>query len=108
MADCSYCGEEKGTEKIANPNLDMGDDIDWSEDNQWWTVCKDCKEVIHCQKTLTIARHMLDRKLAGEMNRRLQEIAERTGKSIMSAQIRKVDGKTEVSSVEFTGKKGDD
>ena len=43
---CSFCGEKEGTEKIANPNLDMNDEIDWKKKENWWMVCSPCKKYI--------------------------------------------------------------
>ena len=48
--DCTFCGEAEGTERIADPNLDMGEDIDWNDEKNWWKVCKDCKEFIYTKK----------------------------------------------------------
>lgn len=47
---CEYCGEQKATEKIANPNLDMSEDIDWNDKKSWWMVCKDCSKIIIFRK----------------------------------------------------------
>jgi hypothetical protein len=51
MVKCSFCGENEGTEKIADPNLSMDNVIDWSDDENWWMVCTRCKQYIH-DKTL--------------------------------------------------------
>ncbi len=94
---CIYCGDEKGTEVIPNPNFD--------KINQW-LVCKDCKEVIHNQTLYTMSEHVGAEKMASEALNKLDEIAKRTGKPIMVAGIRKGDdGKYRTSSIEFTGKK---
>jgi len=99
---CMYCGEEEATDRLGDPNLDMSKDIDWSNEKNWWKVCKDCKQVIPLQMMSGID----DEKLQGYCNKKLQEIAEKTGKPIMTARIsKKEDGTLETSSVEFTGKK---
>lgn len=101
---CTYCGEEEATTKIANPNLDMGDEIDWFDEKNWWKVCEDCKKVIHLQQGLGIAEMMKDEKYASKCNKELQEIAERTGQPILNVCIyKKEDGSYETASIEFTG-----
>ncbi len=85
MPKCTYCGEEEGTEKIANPNLDMGDNIDWNDKDSWWIVCKDCKEVIHLQQMSDFP----DEKFRNECIEKLAKIAKKTGKPILNACISK-------------------
>lgn len=58
MKLCTYCGEEKATEMIINPNGLM-------EDECTWEVCKPCKEIIKNQQKLVFAsmlNHMSDDK----------------------------------------------
>ena len=105
---CAYCGEEEGTEKIPSPNFD---------EIEMWDVCKDCKEVIKQQQNITFGSILAGKendefaerygnKIISEANNKLQEIAERTGKPIMVAEIRKQkNGKYAASSIEFTGEK---
>jgi RNA polymerase subunit RPABC4/transcription elongation factor Spt4 len=98
---CAYCGEEKGTELIDNPNWDT---------LERWLVCKDCKEVIENQRKLSmgvmLSENPYGEKIGGEMikeaNDKLYDISQRTGKPISNIIIDKEHG---VSSVEFTGKK---
>jgi len=105
MTECVYCGEAEGTEKIANPNLDMGADIDWSAESSWWMVCKDCKDTIHAQQGLSIAHIMKDEKYAQKCQKDIEKIAKRTKKPIMCATIfKKKDGTLGAVSVEYTGK----
>ncbi len=102
--NCTYCGEEEGTEKIANPNLDMGDDIDWNDSKSWWMVCKDCKDTIHAQRGLDMAEHMGNTQMIEKYSADLKEIAERTKKPILNAKIIKnKDGTYDSMSVEYTG-----
>jgi len=101
---CEYCGEEEGTEKIANPNLDMSDFIDWAKRTSWWMVCKDCKDTIHAQQMLGMMEHMGDTKMAAKYSADLEAIAKRTKKPIMNAKIIKnKDGTVDSMSVEYTG-----
>jgi hypothetical protein len=103
---CVYCGEEKATEIILNPNYSQKDAI--------WDVCKTCKDVIHHQLGLSFGSCMADNKdkhiremgerICSEANNKLEEIAIKTKKPILNAQIvKKNDGKYDVISVEFTG-----
>ena len=104
MVVCIYCGEEEGTEKVANPNLDMGDDIDWNSPKSWWIVCKDCKDVIHHQKNHSIGVTIEDEGMVNRANTELEKIAKRTGKPVMCASIsKKKDGGYNTASIEFTG-----
>lgn len=98
--ECAYCGEEKGTELIDNPNMDTF---------ERWKVCKTCKEVIDIQRELAfLSISKIDNpKRAVELNERLLEISKKTGKPIISFEIRKnKDGTYESSSIEFGGKNG--
>ncbi len=97
---CLYCGEEEATEKIGNPNLDMSQEIDWSNKANWWNVCKDCKQVIPLQRLSSIDNE----KLQSYCNKKLQEIAIKTKKPILNACIiKKEDGSYDSTSIEFTG-----
>ena len=102
-----YCGEEEATERICSPNgLD--------DKPSMWDVCKDCKEVIQQQQSLSfgaILAHMENdfsknhgEKIMNKANKKLYEIAKRTKKPILNACIyKKKDGKYDAMSVEFTG-----
>lgn len=92
---CVYCGEEKGTETIPNPNL-----YKLSQ----WLVCKDCKETIHYQHQLSISQLTGNEKGASEAIDNIDRIARRTGKTSMSATIfKKPDGSYDSASIEFRG-----
>ncbi len=91
--ECVYCGDEKGTIKIPNPNT--------SEINQW-LVCENCKEIIGLQKELSFPFTPVKRQQ--EINNRLLEISKQTGKPIVSAQISKGEDGYKTSSITFTGK----
>ena len=98
---CVYCGDEKGTEIIPNPNFDK---------LSQWLVCKDCKAVVYNQQLYSMGEIIGNEKLTSEAINKLDEIAKKTGKPIMVARIAKGDnGNYNTSSIEFTGKKdGDD
>ena len=83
MVICEYCGEEEATDKIANPNLNMGQEIDWNDENSWWDVCKTCEEVIPLQRMSGVP----DKELQKHCKEKLSEIAKRTGKPIINASI---------------------
>jgi RecJ-like exonuclease len=105
MTKCSFCGEHEGTEKISNPNLNMGDEIDWSDQKNWWMVCKDCKDSIRAMQGLDIATFMKDAKMAAVYQKEIETIANRTKTPILSARIeKKKDGTLDITSVEYTGK----
>lgn len=74
---CIYCGEEKATTQIENPNLD--------ELNKW-AVCDACKEIIKIQSELGILSMLpnKDDKRIFDLNNRLLEIQKETGKEIFS------------------------
>ena len=106
---CVYCEEEKGTEKIMNPNMDKINS---------WLVCKDCKEVIQAQHEQSFGMGLMNlddkhkdfnekygKKIVNDANKKLDVIAKRTGKPIMSACLSKGKEGYDVSSVEFTGEK---
>jgi len=95
---CCYCGDEKGTIEIPNPNV--------SELNRW-LVCKTCKEIIAIQQELSFLPipKLNNPKRAEELNNRLLEISKQTGKPIMNMELNKEADGYKVSSVEFTGKK---
>lgn len=100
------CGDVDGTEKISNPNLDMGADIDWSDSKSWWMVCKDCKDLINAQKGLDIARIIGDEVYAKRLLDKIEEIAIRTKKPVFNGVISKNDvGDINFVGVEFTGEK---
>ncbi len=111
--ECAYCGEEKGTELIDDPNWDT---------IERWKVCENCKEVLEIQQELTfLSLSKIDNpKRMEELNNKLLKIAKKTGKPIMNAQFEKVITKFEInkegkvketgheyksSSTIFTGKK---
>jgi hypothetical protein len=71
---CEFCGEAEGTEKIANPNLDMGSDIDWKAKDSWWMVCKPCKEFIHLQKMRGFAEMVGDTRMMEIYDTKLKNI----------------------------------
>ena len=98
---CAYCGDEKGTIEIPNPNM--------SELN-YWLVCKNCKEIIAIQQELAfLSLSKIDNpKRAEELNNRLLEISKQTKKPIMNIELNKEADGYKVSSVEFTGKKDTD
>lgn len=96
---CVYCGDEKGTEIIDDPNGTL----------ERWKVCKTCEEVIKIQQELVFLSIMSNRmdnpKRAEELNNRLLEISKQTGKPITNIQInREADG-YKASSTTFTGEK---
>jgi hypothetical protein len=106
--ECIYCGEEEATEIIMNPNCD--------EKKAVWDVCKTCKDVIHHQIGLSFGSCMADNKdkhiremgerICSEANDKLEEIAIKTKKPILTACVyKKKDGNYDVSSIEFTGEK---
>ena len=104
MVKCIYCSEEEGTERIADPNLDMGDEIDWNDDKNWWMVCKVCKDVIHYQMMHSWGVAIEDERMVSEANKKLEEIAKRTKQPILNACIyKKKDGSYDTASIEFTG-----
>ena len=82
---CVYCGESEATERIGNPNLDMNEEIDWGNEDNWWKVCKDCKEVIPLQMLSSVPNPDLQKYCV----EKLDEIAKRTKKPIMNAVIYK-------------------
>ena len=44
---CVFCHRHmKMLWKIADPNLNMGEDIDWFKRESWWYVCRSCKGYI--------------------------------------------------------------
>ena len=44
---CTFCDRNmKILWKIADPNLDMSDDIPWLDMKSWWYVCNSCKKFI--------------------------------------------------------------
>lgn len=91
---CAYCGEEKGTEIIDDPNWDT---------IERWLVCKICKEVIGLQRELSFPLTPI--KKQQEINDRLLKISEQTGKSIINAQITKTDEGYKTESITFGKKK---
>ena len=95
--ECAYCGEEKGTVKVPNPNFD--------EVNQW-LVCEFCHQAIHSQQGLSMATMLGDDKLTNKYNKDLQNLAEESGKPITTAQVAmNSEGGYDTASVTFTGEK---
>lgn len=91
--ECAYCGEEKGTELIDDPNFDS---------LQQWKVCKTCKEVINLQREISMLSILKTHKLSEEkdkeiddklfnLNNRLLEIQKTTGKEMLTVGIDKTD-----------------
>lgn len=74
MPKCMYCGEAEGTERIANPNLIMGADIDWKDVKNHWMVCVDCKELIKHQRMLDFGNMIGNDKLTKYAQDKLDEI----------------------------------
>ena len=114
---CDFCGEEEGIKKIVNPNLDLNDNINWDNNDNWWIVCRDCEEIIHCQQEIDFNitslskikdnknRESIEKEIE-ESNNIINEIAKRTKRPIFSAVIsKKKGGKYSVNSIEFTGEK---
>ena len=81
---CVYCGEEKGTEIMDNPNIDK---------LSRWLICKDCKEVIKNQQDFTLGSLIGNNKLIEQSQDKLKEISERTKKPIFIGQINKIKGR---------------
>ena len=101
---CDYCGEEPATDRIGNPNLDMGEEIDWTDEANWWQVCADCKQAIPLQMLSGCS----DPKLQEYVSDKLDAIAKKSGKPIMSAAvIKKDDGSVETVEITYTGEKDD-
>jgi len=95
---CVYCGEEKGTVEIPNPNgCELG----------YWKVCKTCKEVIKIQQELAfLSISKIDNpKRAEELNNRLLEISKQTEKPIINVELNKGIEGYKASSITFTGEK---
>jgi len=97
MSICDYCGEEPSTVEIPNPNLSMEMMMDNNEVDRKWKVCRTCKETIGWQRFLSIAQMLGNDKQIAFANKKLIELVEKTGKSIISAQVT-ADGK--VSSIQ--------
>lgn len=76
---CMYCGEEEGTVTIPDPN-DMFSD-------KKWNVCEICKEVIMCQRNLSVCKRIGDKKMVIFYNGELIRLAEKSGKQILSCQL---------------------
>ena len=92
---CVYCGEERGTEKIDDPNWDT---------LEKWLVCKTCEKVLELQREATFP--LLSQKRTLEISDELKQISDDTGKPIMMAEISKdVNGKFNTSSVKYTVEK---
>lgn len=92
---CTYCGAEKGTKIIDDPN---GNTL------ERWLVCESCTEVINIQRELSFPLISLERQQ--ELIERLLEISKETGKPIMNVCIEKIKGgKYHASSITFTGEK---
>lgn len=92
---CIYCGEEKGTEIIDDPNWDT---------LERWLVCKNCEEIIKLQREMAFP--LISIKRQEEINNRLLEISQRTGKPILNAYIEKdKEGHYHLNKIIFTGEK---
>lgn len=101
---CIYCGKQEATEKIINPN-------DFEEES-FWDVCHDCKEVIRQQQKLSFSvafqnvqndyTKKFGEKLEKEATEKLMEISQRIKQPIMCACIT---SKGVVTSIELTGEK---
>lgn len=76
---CNYCGEEEGTVTIPDPN-----DI---FSGKKWRVCEICKEVIICQRTLSVCQRVGDKKMIAFYVGELAKLAKKSGKPIMSVQM---------------------
>ena len=65
-------------------------------------MCKTCKEVIELQKELFFP--LITQERGFEINNRIKEISNNTGKPIMTTMIAKDDkGKYNINSVKYTG-----
>jgi len=71
---CIYCGEEKATIIIPNPNTLL--------DN--WKVCQTCKKIINAQNELGFATKMQD-----IAKKKLDEISYESGKEVFGVEVRK-------------------
>lgn len=84
--ECAYCGEEKGTEIIDDPNWDT---------LERWKVCKTCKEVLGIQREIPMLGLLPYNKETEDkifnLNNRLLEIEKQTGKKIFSMTLQKND-----------------
>lgn len=99
--ECAYCGKEKGTEEIDDPN---GDSI------KRWKVCKSCKEILCLQQDLNFySMPLMYAKYPEkclEINEKLSNIAKETGKPIINCSFTKnYFGGYSVELVAFDGKK---
>lgn len=90
---CAYCGKNKGTLEIDDPNWDT---------LKRWLVCESCDEVIKLQREISFPLTKIERQ--HEINDRLLEISKETGQPIMSAMI----DKSGISSVKFDGEPEDE
>lgn len=92
---CIYCGEEKGEVQIPNPNFDK---------LSQWLICRNCEEIIKSQREVSIGVFTKNNSMINNANKKLEEIAKRTGKPILNVQIhKKKDGGYDSASIEFTG-----
>lgn len=95
--NCVYCGEEKATQVISNPNMD--DDKDWN-------VCLVCKEIIEQQKGLSLLSILLQSSKKEGLNkdyvngleskfsqvkRTIDELGKESCKEVVSVEITKKD-----------------
>jgi hypothetical protein len=94
---CVYCGEEKATEKIINPNINMDDDDDKYE--RFWFVCKNCEQTIKVQKSLSIAQILGNENMISKYTKELEELALKTKKDIFCSTV----SKDSICSVTFKG-----
>lgn len=91
---CAYCGQEKGTEIIDDPNWDT---------LKRWLVCKTCEKIIELQRELSFCMMTGDSKRTEEINRELMDISIRTKKEINNIEIDL--NKGEYFGVTYNGKK---
>ena len=104
MVICNYCGRKEATDKIADPNLDMGLEIDWGDKKNWWQVCDICKQLIHLQRMNDFALMMGNEKLISLTNKKIEDLAKKGKKPILNAAIfKKVERAYDSASIEFTG-----
>lgn len=103
---CFYCGKEKGTEEIDDPNWDT---------LEKWLVCKNCKEIIENQRRLSFGSILtgktfgkeIGEKMMMEANDALYNISQKIGKPITNISIYKTNEGYKTDSVTFTGRKND-
>lgn len=87
---CVCCNDEEGTIKIPNPNF--------YELNQW-LVCENCRETLEIQQELVFLSlsKIENPQRMEELNDRLLEISEQTGKPIINVRFDKVGTEFEIT-----------